>query len=406
MTVVDLFCGAGGASLGLKLAGLEVVQAIDNDGPALDAHRAAHPTVWHRQADVATLDQAGVLSAAGWWASPPCQPFSSAGRLLQGADPRDGWPHLLRLLRDAQAAGRAPRWLVCENVAGMTNKRGRPYLDRLVAELRELGPVDWRVLDAADYGVPQRRRRVFIRWGEAASWSWPEPTHEDPKTLDATSGRRRWATMRDALPHLDARFVGGGSNPHYPGEARTERDLTDEPSTTIAGPAGNAAPDVVTPIKGRGKLPQSMRDLHPDETPPTIDCGATGGSYRAPSTRPDWWHRSSNPDGPRRTVGTKANASVTLDRPSPAVSATEEKGTGNRAQRASRGEDMGTFGMDRASDLALLAAGRRRLTVPECAVLQGFPADYPFRGTKQQQYRQVGNACPPQLVAAIMSTRG
>lgn len=444
-TVIDWFCGAGGASIGLERAGFDVVLAIDLNQAALATHLRGLPHVRVRCDDVnrrmpdeinpftdyarpALAELIGRVD--GWWTSPPCQPFSAAGKRLGGDDARDGWPAMVDLLRECTALGTAPRWIVAENVAGMVDRRGRPYLDRLVSQLRELGPVDYRVLDAADYGVPQRRRRIILRWGEATNWGWAPPTHADPALNHPY--RKDWVTMAEALPHLGMEapsptistadgqglgsakardtlqrhtisIVGGGLNPHFPGEARRERDLSNEPSTTICGPSGNQIPSVVlTGHRTSGK--DGDRPLHQattDEPAPTLRDGH--GTAGLSIAKPDWFHRSNHPEEVSRTIGTKRNSQVSLNRPSPCVSATEEKGAGNRAQRAARGEDMGSFGMDRASDLALLAAGRRRLTHLECATLQGFPDDYPWSGSsKSDYYRQIGNACPPALTAAVM----
>ena len=97
----------------------------------------------------------------------------------------------------------------------------------------------------------------------------------------------------------------------------------------------------------------------------------------------------------RRTLGIRSPQM--LSKPAPTVATTEVKGT--RATQGSRWSMNG--GPDRASDALWLATGRRRLTVAECAKLQGFPAGYRFVGTKEQQYRQIGNAVPPAMARAI-----
>jgi len=139
-----------------------------------------------------------------------------------------------------------------------------------------------------------------------------------------------------------------------------------------------------------------MRDAL--EIPPCGVNPAQASGNAGSLVRPDWWHRASHPDGPSRTIGTKANASITLDRPSPTITATEEKGGGVMRRRP---DDDRIRGPNRASDVLLATTGRRRLTIEECALLQGFPADYPWQGNKSQRYALVGNAVPPRMAEVL-----
>ncbi len=336
MTALTLYAGAGGADLGLRAAGFEHVACVEADEEACATLAAAgFPAVraWigPSHENVPLFDPRPFIGVGMVWASPPCPPYSRAGKGLGADDPRDGWPDTLAVLRVVQ-----PRWAVIENVVGAP-------VEQWIRDLTALGfhHVSGRTLDAADYGVPQTRNREFIVAGPHRL-EWPAPTHYGPKrpVLMRAPGMYPWVSMGDAIPGL--RFVGGDSNPRFAGDQRTERELTHGPSTTISTKSGNALPVVLV--------------------------GGRAGS--------EPWR---------------------LDMPSPTVMTTEEKGT--RASAASGFTFNG--GPDRASDAAFLATGRRRISISEAATLQSFPDGYPFQGTKEAQYRQVGNAVPPRVSMAI-----
>jgi len=356
VTVLELFAGAGGAALGLQAAGFRSVGLCEWDADACETLRAAgfSPVI---EGDVRDLEAitAGITAPPDvLWSSFPCQAWSTAGSRKGAQDDRNGWPWTVAAIDRF-----APRWVLCENVRGLLchSAKGcgdpatcpRCYFDRVIlADLRaRFEHVGWWLLDAADYGVPQHRRRVIL-WSGPRPLSRPEPTHADPAELAQAglfAARQPWRSMGEALglhlrddeerrgnrlrsPHelsltvggggnTMVRIIGGGQNPRYRGDARTFRDLTDEPSTTIAaqvgGGAGNAGPFV---------------------------------------------------------------------EPAPTVTATKYKGCATDPRRASR-------------------VLRRRLTVKECATLQDFPADHPFRGNQTSRYRQVGNAVPPKLAEVL-----
>lgn len=176
LSVVTLFAGAGGADIGLSRAGFRHLACVEGDAHACATLTAAgFPAVhaWigdgpNRPAEVPVWRHDGEGRRGLWWCSPPCQSLSRAGKRLGADDPRDGWPATLAAIRENR-----PRWLVVENVVGAP-------VDLWLASLRELYPwADvWRA-DAADYGLPSRRNRVYVVAGPSAVW-FPRPTHYGP----------------------------------------------------------------------------------------------------------------------------------------------------------------------------------------------------------------------------------
>jgi DNA (cytosine-5)-methyltransferase 1 len=236
---LELFAGAGGAALGLRAAGIEALACVELDESACATLKAAgFPAV---QADLREWSWDGEKPDL-LWSSFPCQIWSMAGKREGAKDTeRNGWPWTLRLIDETQ-----PEWVILENVKGLTTHTeaecGNPagcagcYLQSaILAELaKRYAVVQHVVLNAADYGVPQHRRRLIVVAGPRAI-RWPEPTHTAPgRTLGLFGEALRWVTIGQALGL--ARVMGGGSNPREKNaeDARTLRDVTDEPSTTIS----------------------------------------------------------------------------------------------------------------------------------------------------------------------------
>ena len=427
MLGVDLFAGCGGAALGAHRAGVDHVAVVEWSAAEVLTLRSAigdglfarpHPA-WGAATPglVRAMDvrEWAPVEADLWWASPPCTPWSSAGERLGKDDPRNGWPWVLDLLD----RGPMPTWVVTENVPGLLHHSKDHeqcaacyWADEILPAMRaRFVAVSVFTLNAADFGVPQTRRRVFLVAGPVTV-DPPAPTH----ARGGAGGLLPWVSMGEALGLVGGVLQTGhrtsgpdGTRPMHEVSTdrpaptmrvgnRTDRDITDEPAPTVACHDGSGGPWVV---ESQGGLPQSQRTLDPAKPATTLDAGATGGGFRAPhvAERPDWWHRASQPSQPSRTIGSKANASIALlDAPSPCVTASEVKG----AAMSSDGVRTSQGGLQRASDALQLGAGRRRLTVAECLILQGLPADWPLHGNETDRYRQVGNCVPPPLAEAVV----
>lgn len=195
MRAIEICAGAGGLSLGLTRAGFDVL-GVENNSDAVATHvehcgpcELADATTWHPPHD-ADLVCGGI----------PCQPFSSAGKRLGLEDERGRlWVHLCRIADEARA-----RALLIENVRGLTTTRDETGTTALRYLLQQLAARGWhtahQILDAADYGVPQHRDRVFIvgfRDERALrAFRWPEPTHAPRGNL---LGLPHYVSVREAL---------------------------------------------------------------------------------------------------------------------------------------------------------------------------------------------------------------
>lgn len=280
MNVLELFSGAGGATEGLIAAGLDVVRCVEWDKDADATARAAgHPSIC---GDVrSTVVYEGLPHIDLLWASPPCQAFSSAGKRLGAIDERNGWPWTLDAIDFLRAAGRGPAFVVCENVQGLTHHRGDCdkrdvfacpgcyWQGWIIPQFQKrFASVQTTTLDAADYGVPQRRHRVFLVAGPRPI-RWPTATHADPAILSQYGlfgpPLSPWRTVRQALGLggvLRAERGAGLTERH--GE---RRDIgTDEPAPALgAGSAGSGpryqlVEKVTTSRTGRSRIEYDLAD--------------------------------------------------------------------------------------------------------------------------------------------------
>jgi DNA (cytosine-5)-methyltransferase 1 len=174
MRTIDLFCGAGGLSLGFQQAGFETVAAVELDRPSVATFASHSPQATLIDSDVRGVDFSDFRGLADVViGGPPCQPFSTGGLRRAKLDERDMVPEFIRAISQIQ-----PEAFVMENVPGLSVGACRPYLAEVIVALEDLGyMVDVRVLKAEEFGVPQKRRRMFLVGIRGQKFCFPQPTH-------------------------------------------------------------------------------------------------------------------------------------------------------------------------------------------------------------------------------------
>lgn len=200
-TVIELFAGAGGLMLGLEMAGFRSLAANEVHPDPCRTLRANFSGVPVLEGSIRDLPSSEILDAAGVQAGevslvaggPPCQGFSTAG-IKDPADPRNTLiQDFIRVVRDVK-----PRFFLLENVTGLVTMHSGKLFERVLDQLAELGyRFHHKVLFAADYGVPQMRKRLIVLGSrDGAPPPFPAPTHRSSSEINLFS--------EDLLPYVTA----------------------------------------------------------------------------------------------------------------------------------------------------------------------------------------------------------
>ena len=375
---VELFTGAGGLALGLEKSGWHHVALVESNEHACSTIHL-NESLGHSLAsgwelypnDVRSMSYKDLrgpieLIAGG----PPCQPFSLGGKHGAYRDDRDMFPEAVRAVRELR-----PNVFVFENVKGLLRQSFSSYFGYVVLQLayplitrkpteeweRHLARLEkahtsgcssdlsyrviYRLLDAADYGVPQHRHRVFIvgfRCDLNREWSFPAPTH----SLD----RLLWE-----------QWVSGD----YWDEHRMPKSKRPEPSKRHLRRIDRLATDFAL-LHPPGARHRTVRDALTDLPDPRDRKHTIANHEFRPNARSYPGHTGS-----------------VLDEPSKALKAGDHGVPG--------GENM----------MALPDGTYRYYTVRESARIQTFPDDYVFSGSWTEAMRQVGNAVPVLLASRV-----
>lgn len=372
-TLIDLFSGCGGMTLGFQDQGFEPVMAVEHDLAAAATYAANFGEGHMYPVDIASVPDGEIPSADVVIGGPPCQGFSHIG-LRNVDDPRNQlWREFMRFVQVAR-----PKLFVIENVDRFLKS---PEFRMLSGEVNDGGLSNYTisagVLNSADYGVPQRRRRTIIIGSRIGPMPLPSPTHQKVslrEQLQLGSDLKPWATVQEAisglperprmsdLPAREVEFFGQCFRGIYSGQDIHFRRNPTEMSLQRYS--------YIPPGGGRFNLPREL--MSPCwQNKPTGTTDVMGRlKWEAPSVT-------------IRTEFFKPEKGAYLhpqwiDSEDPAIWADREYRRGD----PSRSVD-------------------RVITHLEASLIQDFPKDFAWVGSKTEIARQIGNAVPRGLAAAI-----
>lgn len=362
--ILDVFCGTGGFSTGFERTGeFQVISGIDLLPDRINTFHANHGAARALCADLTTVDSDEMLDGCPMpevvIGGPPCQGFSSIRpfRALTENDRRNNLFEHFALVVDAVR----PAWFILENVVGLISHQRGATLKALLAVFEGAGySVSWRVLNAAFYGLPQRRERfVLVGSRDGHDFPWPAPTHyfENARSMAGRHGQHH---------EIDALWSCASN------ELRPAVTVMDAISDLPPLGSGESASSY-----GRRKASNAYQDMMRDGSDALTLHEATKHSPKMLEIiRHAGFNISALPEGLVSSGFSTCYSRLEPDRPSVTLTV--------------------NF-VHPASNKCIHPQQDRALTPREGARLQGFPDSFTFKGTRAQIVKQIGNAVPPLL---------
>lgn len=385
MKLLSLFSGCGGFDLGFKQAGFDIIWAndISKDAALTYENNIGSHIVTKDITNISSSDIPNDIDVViGGF---PCQGFSIANTKRCVTDKRNFlYEQMLRIVKVTQ-----PKFFVAENVKGLLSMENGQVIQMIVNDFKSIGyNVDYQLLKASDYGVPQHRERVFIIGNNInVENPFPSKTHGTNNDLFNQS-LKPYLTVKDVIGHLynvrqrDDSFELNGVTIHNHTARTNVSDTFFERKHTINQ---SDICDYLTYWKSKKNITIKQIDNH-------FGYKHTAGHWfrkdkfgSIPSNE-DWFGLKSLLDFDDKfdnLVTEKIEKQIVFEQslrisnwntPSDTITATNPEIHPNR---------------------------NRRLSVRECAIIQSFPDDFIFYGSLSSMYRQIGNAVPPLLAKHI-----
>ncbi|RUT43730.1 DNA cytosine methyltransferase [Paenibacillus anaericanus] len=380
---IDLFSGAGGLTLGFEMAGFTVKAAVEIDNHACEAHKINFPNCEVIKEDISLVNKEKIQKTVGLdneievvFGGPPCQGFSMAGRRASDDIRNELLNEFSRIVMDIK-----PKFFVMENVKGLISYKAGETLNQFLKSVSELYSIitPIKVLNAADFGVPQNRERVFIlgtRKDIECELMYPQPTHIRPK---------------------DNRFI---YNPNFVNHSSLERMDNMNFCPTVSDAIGDLPnPDLYEELIEGDCVRYRNEGVLYTSNYAQIMKGLVKDPNDKSTIRPDWdsniitnYKRTMHEQRIREEftnliqgeVHRSRRKKLNADGLSPTI-------------RAGTKSDKGSYTALRS----IHYEQPRVITVREAARLMSFPDWMYFHPTKWHGFRLVGNAVPPLMAREV-----
>ena len=385
-TVVSLFSGAGGMDLGFLKAGYNILWANDFFAEAVETYKknVSKNIIY---GDITKIKNEDIpdnpdVIIGGF----PCQGFSIANNNRSMKDERNFlYKELLRVIDNKK-----PKFFVVENVKGLLSMEKGKIIKMIIKDFESIGyDVDYKLLNAAEYGIPQMRQRVIIIGNRIGiKNAFPKITHCIDKEED---GLKKTPTVADTIG-----------------------ELADIPvsSKPIILPDGRIITGHIAYTNVNDKFYGRKYDVNQEELCDylrkyRINSGLSNkkiaNMLNIPQTKVDHWFRKDNKSGsiPNKEDYLALKKILKLD------NTYDKQLTEYEIKEIKFEQSLRITNWDRPSDTITATSPEihinktRRLSVRECARLQTFPDDFEFCGSIDKQYRQIGNAVPVELAYLI-----